>query len=136
MLMEYMGLPERHLQSVQDFVTLKLLTRTDIDRLLADLFPNPKKHKKYRKIILEACAIVGYQSCPHAITQLITDDAPQFKLITPWLGLCWIHEGRHYKKMNPIIPKHVDLLNNFREQFWNYYRLSLDYKEKALSNAK
>ena len=31
--------------------------------------------------------------------------------------------------MNPIIPKHVDLLNNFREQFWNYYRLLLDYKE-------
>ena len=128
-LLQYMGLPERHLKSIQDFVTLKFLTRADVDRLLATLFPNPKKHKKHRKIILEACAITAYQASPHVITQLITDDAPQFKLITLYLGLCWIHEGRHYKKMNPIIQKHTDLLERFREQFWDYYRLLLEYKE-------
>ena len=60
----------------------------------------------------------------------MTEDAPQFKRMTPWLGLCWIHEGRHYKKMNPIIQKHTDLLERFREQFWDYYRLLPEYKEK------
>jgi hypothetical protein len=30
---------------------------------------------------------------------LICDDAPQFKLVTDELSLCWIHEGRHYKKL-------------------------------------
>ena len=129
MLMEALGLPECYLRSVKDLITETYLTRTDMDRLLADLFPNPKKHKKHRKIILEACAITAYQSSPYVITQLIVDDAPQFKAITQWLGLCWIHEGRHYKKMNPVIEKHTALLESFREEFWDYYRQLLDYKE-------
>ena len=128
-LMEALGLPERYLTSVKDLITVKYVTRADMDRLLTDLFPNPKKHKKHRKIILEACAITAYQSSPTAIMQLIVDDAPQFKLITQGLGLCWIHEGRHYKKMIPVIPGHTALLETFREQFWDYYQLLLDYKE-------
>ena len=32
------------------------------------------------------------------IGTLICDDAPQFKLLTETLGLCWIHDGRYYKK--------------------------------------
>lgn len=129
MLMDVLGLPERYLTPVKDLITVKYVTRDDIDRWLAALFQNPKKHKRYRKIILEACAITAYQSSPTAIAQLIVDDAPQFKLITQWLGLCWVHEGRHYKKMNPIVQKHTSLLENVREQFWNYYRRLLDYKE-------
>ena len=129
MLMDVLGLPERYLTPVKDLITVKYVTRDDIDRWLVALFPNPKKHKRYRKIILEACAITAYQSSPTAIAQLIVDDAPQFKLITQWLGLCWVHEGRHYKKMNPIVQKHIALLENVREQFWDYYRRLLDYKE-------
>ena len=128
-LMEVLGLPERYLKEIQSAIAVKRLTRADMDRWLADLFPNPKKHKKHRKIILEACAITSYQSSPYAITQLVVDDAPQFKAITQWLGLCWIHEGRHYKKMGPVVRKHTVLLEMFREQFWDYYRLLLDYKE-------
>lgn len=129
-LMEVLGLPERYLKEIQYPITVKRLTRADMVRWLTDLFPNPEKHKKHRKIILEACAITAYQSSPTAITQLIVDDAPQFKAITQEVGLCWIHEGRHYKKMNPVIQKHTALLESFREQFWDYYRLLLDYKEK------
>ncbi len=128
MLMDALGLPERYRTLVKDLVTVKYVTGVDMDSLLGDLFPNPKKHKRYRKIILEACAITAYQSSSTAITQLIVDDAPQFKLITQGLGLCWSHEGRHYKKMNPIIQKHADLFECFREQFWDYYQLLLDYK--------
>jgi len=32
---------------------------------------------------------------------LLCDDAKQFKRITEILALCWVHEGRHYKKLNP-----------------------------------
>lgn len=127
-LMEALGLPERYLKEIQPPIAMKRLTRADMDRWLTDLFPNPEKYKRQRKIILEACAITGYQSSPTAISQLIVDDAPQFKCITPWLGLCWIHEGRHFKKMIPIIPDHTALLETFREQFWDYYQQLLDYK--------
>jgi hypothetical protein len=29
----------------------------------------------------------------------VCDDAPQFKWLTEDIGLCWVHEGRHYKKL-------------------------------------
>ena len=32
---------------------------------------------------------------------LLSDDAPQFQFVTPYQALCWIHEGRHYKKLTP-----------------------------------
>ena len=37
---------------------------------------------------------------------LVCDDAPQFKLLTEELALCWVHEGRHYKKLNPLVAYH------------------------------
>lgn len=58
----------------------------------------------------------------------ICDDAPQFKLITDDLALCWIHEGRHYKKLSPFIACHQKILDNFLEQFWEYYRRLLAYR--------
>lgn len=30
---------------------------------------------------------------------LVCDDAPQFTLVTEELALCWVHEGRLYKKL-------------------------------------
>jgi hypothetical protein len=66
--------------------------------------------------------------CP-IIKTLICDDAPQFKLLTEELSLCWVHEGRHYKKLNPLIGCHQKLLEQFLEDFWNYYRKLLTYRE-------
>jgi hypothetical protein len=93
------------------------------------MFPNPKKHRGYRKIILEAAAIAAYRQSDYAIQHLIVDDAPQFKLITEKLGLCWIHEGRHYKKLNPLFKHNKKNLKDFRSDFWDYYALLIDYKQ-------
>ena len=51
----------------------------------------------------------------------MSDDAPQFKLLTKDHALCWIHDGRHYKKLNPIIAKFRDDKEQFRGQYWDYY---------------
>ncbi len=73
--------------------------------------------------ILDAAAIAAY----HAQTEfpvvelLICDDAPQFKLVTDELFLCWIHEGRHYKKLIPHIPYHRQLLDDFLTRYWGFY---------------
>ena len=77
------------------------LDRKQLDNVLSELFPNPTKHTKNRKIVLEASAIAAYQALPHALSMLLTDNAPQFQEITKFLALCWIHEGRHYKKLTP-----------------------------------
>lgn len=83
-----------------------------------------------RARILEAAALTAY----HAQTQmpvipiLLTDDAPQFQHITPHQALCWIHEGRHYKKLTPCVEHHQQLLDDFQTHFWQYYRQLQDYR--------
>jgi hypothetical protein len=83
-----------------------------------------------RKWILDATAIAAY----HAQTEfpvvklLICDDAPQFKLVTDELSLCWIHEGRHYKKLIPHLAYHRQLLDDFRKRYWGLYDQLLVYR--------
>jgi len=43
--------------------------------------------------------------------------------------LCWIHEGRHYKKLRPVVPSYQEKLEEFRGQYWDYYSKLFDYKE-------
>jgi len=81
------------------------MSRTEIDKQLDRLFPNPKKHRTQRRIILEACALVAYQNRGDFTKILVCDDAPQFKAITEYLSLCWVHEGRHFKKLKPFIQR-------------------------------
>ncbi len=128
-LMAMMKLPEKHILALSEHASLKYFTRNNIDDLLTKLFPNKSKHKKHRKAVLEATAIAAYRQGPYAIKQLIVDDAPQFKLITEVLGLCWIHEGRHYKKMKAAFKKNTKILDKFIEEFWIYYHKLLSYKE-------
>jgi hypothetical protein len=42
-------------------------------------------------------------------------------LLTILLALCWVHNGRHYKRLNPIIPIHQEILKAFLQRFWAYY---------------
>lgn len=40
-----------------------------------------------------------------------------------------MHDGRHDKKLIPIVEHHKKLLAGFRNQYWDYYRELLKYKE-------
>ena len=84
--------------------------------------------------IYEAAAIAFYhqQSAIPQVKTLLCDDAPQFKLITDDLALCWIHEGRHYKKLSAFVAYHQKVLDDFLEQFWKYYRRLLAYRSHAV----
>ena len=81
--------------------------------------------------ILEAAALTAYhtQTETPIIPILLTDDAPQFQHLTPHQALCWIHEGRHYKKLTPYLTYHQQLVDNFLIQFWYYYRQLQSYRD-------
>ncbi len=86
---------------------------------------------RQRSRILEACAISAYhqQTDLPQITTLLSDDAPQFKLLVGDQGLCWVHDGRHYKKLKPIIPEHQEDLREFLDRYWGYYGKLFRYKQ-------
>ena len=76
-----------------------------------------------RSRILEAAAVAAYHAQLEfpVVKLLLCDDAPQFNWVTAQLALCWIHEGRHYKKLTPSSAPFRSALADFSQQFWEYY---------------
>jgi len=128
-LMEEFGLAKKWLVYIQPLLQTKALTHKEMDTLLQTLFQNPKKHQTNRRIVLESAALAWYQQSDYYIQYLMTDDAPQFNRLALFNLLCWIHEGRHYKKLNPLSVMNRQILGEFLEQFWNYYDALLTYKK-------
>ncbi len=85
-----------------------------------------------RKWLLDATAVAAYHAALEfpVVRLLVCDDAPQFTLLTEELALCWVHEGRHYKKLTPYIAHHQALLEDFIARFWTFYRQLLAYREE------
>ena len=103
-----------------DEATLQVL----LDTALPGLGP------QQRKWIMDATAVAAYHATLEypVVRLLVCDDAPQFTLVTDALALCWVHEGRHYKKLVPYVPHHRVLLEDFVQRFWLYYDQLLAYR--------
>jgi hypothetical protein len=131
-LMQKLGLSDKRLAQLKSLqLEPVLMTREEIDTHIKVLFPREHRHLTAQKIIREAAAIVAYhQYNSGRIPILLTDGALQFQLITEYHALCWIHEGRHYKKLNPVIPMHRESLESFKKSFWDFYRQLLAYKKE------
>jgi hypothetical protein len=65
------------------------------------------------------------------VTTLLSDDAPQFKQIAYHHALCWIHDGRNYKKLRPIVPYHKEKLEAFLDRYWNFYGELCEFRENS-----
>jgi hypothetical protein len=102
---------------------------TFLDRVDTGL---PNLSVQQRQAILGAAAVAAYHAEVGVpiVQLLVCDDAPQFNWLTEEMGLCWVHEGRHYKKLTPVVPHHQELLNDFRKQFWDLYDQLLTYRQQ------
>jgi hypothetical protein len=92
----------------------------------------PALGKQTRKWVLDALAVAAYQAqlgWP-VIEVLVCDGALQFSWITDEVAGCWVHEGRHYKKLMPTIPLHQQQLAHFLKDFWSFYAELLAYREQ------
>ena len=67
---------------------------------------------------------------------LVGDDAPQFKKLAARFALCWVHEERHYKKMNPVLDAHRAELSRVRGEIWQYYEKLKTYKQNPTDEKK
>jgi len=91
----------------------------------------PRLSQADRKRVVETLALAAHRASPadQAVHGLVGDDAPQFVGVTAARQLCWIHEGRHYQKLEPVVPAHRRALTRFRRRFWRYSRKLLAYRE-------
>jgi len=89
-------------------------------------------YKSTKMRVLEACSIAAYHRMTNipVVTTLLSDDAPQFKKLTFQHALCWIHDGRNYKKLRPIVPYNYEKLKAFLDRYWEYYRKLCEFRIK------
>lgn len=116
-VMQLKTFPQKRQMGEAEFLDL-------LDKHLQHLGPQQRSH------VLDAAAVAAYHAQMEfpVVRLLICDDAPQFKLLTQQLALCWVHDGRHYKKLDPFILQHQQLLDTFLGQYWDFYRLLLQYR--------
>jgi hypothetical protein len=128
--METCGLSAVRRQQVEQLPSGTLMDEATMQALLETHLPGLGPQQ--RKWILDATAVAAYHAaveCP-VVRLLVCDDAPQFTLVTEALALCWVHEGRHYKKLMPYLPRHRALVEDFVQRFWTYYDQLLAYRER------
>jgi Transposase IS66 family len=98
------------------------LTATDLTSQLdaAGVTLGPQQ----RQQVWDALAIAAYhvQSDVPIVRLLLSDDASVYHLLTDTHALCWVHDGRHYAKLTPVVPAHRALLAAFRTDYWAFYR--------------
>ena len=132
-LLETFKVPIKWVNQLKLLPQQKAFSETEFNLLIDEYLS--KLGSQHRSRIYESAAIAFYhqQSTIPVIKTLLCDDAPQFKLITSDLALCWVHEGRHYKKLSPLMGCHQNLLDDFLERFWSYYRKLLAYRDSPSS---
>ncbi len=125
-VLEQLKTGEKYSTPLKALVSEELYSQAEFEALVSPLFNENALSK-----VLEAAAIAAYRKGEGhpVIDRLVCDDAPQFKLICRLLALCWVHEGRHYKKLCPALKYNANIVTAFIAQFWEYYDKLLAYKK-------
>lgn len=84
-----------------------------------------------RRKLYEAAALAAYRAQTEApvVRALLGDEARQFDGLTDERGLCWVHDGRHYAKLTPMVPQFQHELEEFQDRYWDFYRELLTYRQ-------
>ncbi len=119
--LEQFDTPQWAQQRIATWPHERLLTLAELTDLVETQLARLNEQQQTR--VLEAAALTAYQQQTDMpiVPNLLTDDAPQFRFITRDHSLCWVHEGRHYKKLMPCVEYHQRLLADFQREFWDYY---------------
>jgi hypothetical protein len=130
-LLKRLKVPKKIMRVVSStFTTDHEYTQAEVETIIQEHLPDIGQLHKTR--ILEASAIASYhQEAGHPVVEvLLCDDAAQFKLVALWLALCWVHDGRHYKKLSPVVPDHIEKVKEFLERYWAYYKRLVEFKKQ------
>ena len=126
--LEIFNTPKWTRRLIKEWPQHEWLTYKQIEKRVATDLSRLGKQQKAR--VLEAAALTAYhaQTAISVVEALMSDDAPQFKWLGKEQALCWVHDGRHYKKLTPHVTYHQELLSTFRGRYWKYYGKLEEYR--------
>jgi regulator of replication initiation timing len=123
------AVPQWAQRRLQSWPQARLLSEAEVTALLAGELSERLTEQQLARL-REAGALTAYNAQDRypVIPILVSDDAPQFRYLTKAQMLCWVHEGRHYKKLTPHVAYHQQILADFQQQFWDYYHRLQAYR--------
>jgi hypothetical protein len=129
-LMKMFNIPQIWMEKLTSFKG-NTYNNEEIRREMDSVFP-PDRYKTTRMRVLEACSIAAYHQMTNipVVNTLLSDDAPQFCKLTFQHAHCWIHDGRNYKKLRPIVPYYYEKQKAFLNRYWEYYRKLCEFRIK------
>ncbi|MBU1117329.1 MAG: transposase [Bacteroidetes bacterium] len=127
-IVKQLGIAQKYIPLLNQLQSEKEYQEEQLRELITENFLSVKEYALVK--ITEAAAIACYhKGLGYPVVKiLLCDDAPQFKIITEELALCWVHDGRLYKKLSPVVPDNAKKLKSFLNAYWEYYRKLLAYK--------
>lgn len=85
--------------------------------------------EKHRTLVCEAALYGTLLIQPwHDELALVSDDAPQFKLLGFVHGLCWVHAERKVSRLIPLTAQHQQAVEKVRDQIWDFYEQLKAYR--------
>ena len=119
--LDTLAVPQWVCQKIKHWPQGVFLSITELTPLLQQELDRLNDQQQAR--VLEAAALSAYhqQTTIPLVPILMSDEAPQFQHLTEQQALCWVHEGRHYKKLTPAVAYHQHLLADFLTDFWTFY---------------
>ena len=90
----------------------------------------PRRHGQRAWGVLREAAVcsASYRARPDHVADFVGDDAKPAKHVSDDFGLCWVHEGRHYKELSPVVPQHEQQLEAFRTRYLDLYGKLQEYQ--------
>lgn len=134
-LYQYLKIPLKVTNLLKPLLTTPQLSVMDKQTFINLIKPllSDANYLKHQEKIAEGAYLSAYYT-QNPLNILLADDAPQYKLLALFIALCWVHGGRNFKKLNPKIKYHQQILESFLNQFWAFYQRLLDYKLKPDPN--
>ena len=133
-ILKQLIISKKHFKKLEKLKSENIFNQHQFEHLILQHFP--KSGERVKSKISEAAAIAAYRKgADRLVKVLLCDDAPQFKLICEMLALCWVHDGRHYKKLSPVYKYNAKTVNAFLKKYWKYYHKLLDYKKSPNSES-
>lgn len=88
--------------------------------------------------VQDALAVAAYHAQTEVpiVRYLLSDDATVYHDITDAHALCWVHDGRHYAKLSPVVAHHQKLLADFRREYWAFYRELVAYRAEPTASER
>jgi hypothetical protein len=128
-ILENVPLSKAAQQILPQWRSEKVWEETDFVTRLDCALPN--LNIQQRTAILGAAAVAAYHAEPGVpiVDTLVSDDASVFHWLTRALTLCWVHDGRLYKKLEPVVALHREQLKDFRKRYWEYYHRLAAYRQ-------